>query len=128
MYRWFVSLALVLAFLGLFVADAATSGVRAAGASCCCALANAPVGFSAAKLCCQSLCGKDTGDTPATPVETSAQPLVLALPAHASRVNALAVLETPPASLVPVWVQAMERSAVHQDPPAVYLLTSAFLI
>ena len=112
-------------FAGLILAGGFTCDGKSGSANCCCAQANSPVGSAAAKLCCETVCGKTTSDVPATPPDALTATLVPALPVAKVRVEPLdEILVT----AIPVTLKSVERAVAHQDPPDVFLRKATFLI
>jgi hypothetical protein len=112
-------------FAGLILAGAFTCDGKSDAPNCCCALASSPVGSPAARLCCETVCGKKTSDVPSTPPSSITAALIPAVPVATIRVEALDALL---AITVPVALKSVEESVAHQDPPEVYLRKATFLI
>jgi hypothetical protein len=111
-------------FASLLVAGSGLCDGTSGAPNCCCALAKAPVGAAAAKLCCETVCGEETNETPSTPPETLTSVLIAALPVAAVRVEPVDSLL---GTALPVALKSVEASVTHQDPPALYLQNATFL-
>ena len=111
-------------FASLLLAGTALCDGKTEKSNCCCALAKAPVGSAAAKLCCETVCGEESSDTPSTPPETLTSVLILALPIAAVRVEPV---DEQLAAALPVTLKSVERAVAHQAPPALYLQNATFL-
>ena len=112
-------------FAGLMVAGAFTCDGKTDAPNCCCAQASSPVASAAAKLCCETVCGKKTSDVPSTPPASMTAALIPALPLAEIRVEAL---DEVLAAALPVALKSVEESVAHQDPPELYLQKATFLI
>jgi len=120
----FVASTVLAVFVGLIGAGAFTCDGKTDAPNCCCAQANSPVGSAAAKLCCETTCGKKTNDVPSTPPLLAAT-LIPALPVAEVRVEPL---DEVLAAALPVTLKSVEESVAHQDPPDLYLQKATFLI
>jgi hypothetical protein len=112
-------------FVGLIVAGGFTCDGQDEATNCCCAQASSPVGSAAAKLCCETVCGKKTSDVPSTPPASTTATLTPALPVATVRVEPFDVVL---ATAIPVELKSVERAVAHQDPPEVFLHKATFLI
>lgn len=79
----------------------------------------------AAKLCCETVCGKETSDVPSTPPAALAATLIPAVPVAEIRVE---LFDDVRATRVPVALKSVEASVAHQDPPELFLQKATFLI
>jgi hypothetical protein len=120
-----VASTLLAVFVGLIVAGGMTCDADSGSTNCCCAQAGSPVGSLAAKLCCETVCGHETSDVPATPPDPVTATLLPALPVARIRVDPFDSLL---AAAVPVALKSIEVSLAHQDPPELYLRKATFLI
>jgi hypothetical protein len=112
-------------FVGLIVAGAFTCDGKRDAPNCCCAQADSPMGSPAAKLCCETVCGKKTSDVPSTPPASMTATLIPALPIAEIRVEPF---DAGVAAATPVALKSVERAVAHQDPPEVFLRKATFLI
>ena len=119
-----VASAVLVAFASLLLAGTALCDGKTEISNCCCALAKAPLGAAAAKLCCETVCGEETNETPSTPAETLTSVIIPALPVAAVRVGSVGELL---GTALPVARKAVESSVAHQNPPALYLQNATFL-
>jgi hypothetical protein len=119
-----IASAVLVVFASLLLAGTALCDGKTDMPNCCCALASAPVGSAAAKLCCETVCGKEANETPSTPAETLTSAMTPALAVAAVRVEPF--YDMLPAAL-PVALKSVERAVAHQDPPALYLRKATLL-
>jgi hypothetical protein len=111
-------------FVSLILAGGLTCDGKSDAPNCCCAQASSPVGSAAAKLCCETVCGKTTSDVPSTPPSSMIATLIPALPVVKLRVEPF---DETIATAVPVALKSVEASVAHQDPPELYLQYATFL-
>ena len=131
MLRRLVALIVVLWFVRLTAGDALAcvelpSFDEQTHACCCCSIADAPVGGVVAKLCCQSMCGKDEDGAPAAPPEqppTPQQPAVLATGIAPTQPSGGETL--PP---TPVWLRSTRLALVAVERKPLYVSHAAYLI
>jgi hypothetical protein len=84
--------------------------------ACCCA---------AATVCCETACDMETNRAPATPARIVASNPALALPVAALRVDPSG---GPAATAIAVALKSVAASVARQNPPALYLRKSSYLI
>lgn len=123
------ALLVVLAFIGPEVAGgfacAESGGCHGMARMACCAMAKLPGASPAAVLCCQTVCGESTDDTPTAQPAAGAQQLDFSQPVTKVRVEPSDRLFA--AQLV-VSMRSAESSLLYHNPPDLYLHHSSFLI
>lgn len=124
------ALLIVFAFIGPVVAGGlacAESGGGCHGMArmACCAMAKVPGASPAAMLCCQTVCGESTDDTPTAQPITDAQQLDFTQPVTKVKVEPSDRLF---AAQLAVSMRSAESSLLYHDPPVLYLHHSTFLI
>lgn len=112
----------------VFAALMMVAGPKCAGmpgpATCCCE-SGAERGMSPAAACCALECSKRTGnELPSAGESTSPDPLSYVVPA----VGALQLSNVSSSEVVSVALKSQMSSVTHQNPPAVFLQKSTFLI
>ncbi|HKQ05636.1 MAG TPA: hypothetical protein VJ464_10925 [Blastocatellia bacterium] len=123
------ALVIVLAFIGPELAGglvcAESSGCHGMARMACCAMAKSPAASPAAMLCCQTVCGESTDDTPTAQPQASAQQLDFSQPTVRVRVEPSDRLF---AAQLAVSMRSAESALLYHDPPDLFLHHSTFLI
>lgn len=124
------ALLIVLAFIGPEVAGGLVcaesgSGCHGMARMACCAMAKSPAASPAAMLCCQTVCGESTGDTPTAQPQAGAQQLDFSQPAAKIRVEPSDRLF---AAQLTVSMRSTESALLYHNPPDLFLHHSTFLI
>ena len=123
------ALLIVFAFIGPVVAGglacAESGGCHGMARMACCAMAKVPGASPAAMLCCQTVCGESTDDTPTAQPNTGAQQLDFTQPVTKVKVELSDRLF---AAQLAVSMRSAESSLLYHDPPVLYLHHSTFLI
>jgi hypothetical protein len=104
-------------------ADADPSAVGACTMACC-EQAKLPSASPASKICCETLCGKPTGESSGIIQPESARQV----PAPSVACSDLLLLKRALEGVVSTSGKSSDRSLLHCDRPALYLHNSAFLI
>jgi hypothetical protein len=124
------ALFIVLAFIGPEVASGfacaeSSGGCHGMARMACCAMAKSPAASPAAMLCCETVCGESTGDTPTARPPSGAQQLDFSQPVTKVKVEPSDRLF---AVQLAVSMRSAESSLLYHNPPDLYLHHSTFLI
>ena len=124
------AIVIVLAFIGPemaggFVCAEGSGGCHGMAKMVCCAMAKGPGASPAARLCCQTVCGESTDDSPTAQPPAGAQQLEFSQPAAEVRVTCPDGFF---AAQVAVSMRSAASSLLYHNPPDLFLHHSSFLI